>query len=242
MDIFVSPGSLAAIFVIVVAAAIVQAGLGMGFGQTAAPLLALIDPHLVPASVLFLGLATSFGGAVREREAICWNEVGVGTIGRALGVLIGSFVLASLTDRRLFMLVFGLMIAGAVLLSATGWRIKFNPATLITMAAFSGLLGTITSIGAPPMALIYQSRTPREARPTLSAFFAVGCALSLIGLYISGWATFQDFLLALTMAPPMLLGTFIARRLGARFDKRFRPAMLIVAGGAAALLIYRGLV
>lgn len=241
MDILTSPGLAAAIFLIVVVAAIVQAGLGMGFGQTAAPLLALIDPQLVPASVLFLGMLTSFSGALREREAVRWNEVGIGVIGRIIGVAIGSAVLASLTDKRLFMLFFGLLIASAVILSVAGWQMKFNRATLLLMAGFSGLMGTITSVGAPPMALVYQGRAARDARPTLSAFFSIGCALSLAGLYLSGWAGWMDFELALLMVPPMLIGTLIGRRIGNRFDKRFRPALLVVASVAAAMLIYRGL-
>jgi uncharacterized protein len=241
MEILSSPGLLAAVFCIVVVAAIVQAGLGMGFGQTAAPLLALIDPHLVPASVLFLGMATSAWGAMRERDAIHWNEVGLGMMGRLAGVIAGSAILASLSDRRLFMLIFGLLIASAVLLSVSGWRMAFNRVTLLLMSSFSGLMGTITSVGAPPMALIYQDRPARDARPTLAAFFAIGCALSLAGLYLSGWAGLRDFELALLMVPPMLIGTFIARGLGARFDRRFRPALLIVASLAAAMLIYRGL-
>jgi uncharacterized protein len=241
MDILSSPGLLVAVFAIVIVAAVIQAGLGMGFGQMAAPLLALIDPQLVPASVLFLGMVTSLMGALREREAIRWNEVGVGMIGRLAGVVAGTAILASLTDRRVFVLVFGLLIGCAVLLSAAGWRLTLNRYTLLLMSAISGVMATITSVGAPPMALIYQDRAAREARPTLAAFFAIGCAMSLTGLYLSGWAGWRDLELALLMAPPMFLGTFGARRMGARFDKRFRPALLIIAAMASAMLIYRGL-
>ena len=72
------PWLLAAITVIVFFAAVVQVGLGMGFGLTAAPLLALLDPDLVPAPTLFLGLATTSWGAFIERERINWREVGTG--------------------------------------------------------------------------------------------------------------------------------------------------------------------
>ena len=109
------------------------------------------------------------------------------------------------------------------------------------MGWLSGLMGTITSVGAPPLALIYQDRKPGQARPTLSAFFAFGCAASLIGLTLSGWAHVGDLYLALAMMPPMLAGTWAARRLGGRLDSRFRPALMTIAGMAAIILIIRGL-
>jgi uncharacterized membrane protein YfcA len=44
----------ATVLVIVTIGAIIQAGLGMGFGLTVAPVLALVDPALVPAPALYL--------------------------------------------------------------------------------------------------------------------------------------------------------------------------------------------
>ncbi|MGI9401798.1 MAG: TSUP family transporter, partial [Rhizobiaceae bacterium] len=87
---------IAAIFLVVFLAAIVQAGLGMGFGLLAAPLLALVNPELVPAPSLILGFLTAAWGAWRERGGIVWNEVGIGVIGRAAGVGIATFVLANI--------------------------------------------------------------------------------------------------------------------------------------------------
>ena len=226
---------------IVVAAAIVQFGLGMGFGLTAAPLLALIDPELVPAPTLFLGMLTSSWGAWGERKAIRWDEVGLGTIGRIAGVLAAAALLSALADQRSFMLAFGLMIGLAVFLSAFGRRIAFSRGWLLAMSTLSGIMGTITSVGAPPLALIYQDRSAATARPTLAAFFAIGCLVSLAGLYASGFAGVRDAVLAALMLPPMVLGLVIARGLRGRFDRRYRPALLVVAGMAAAMLILRGL-
>ncbi|WP_454854703.1 sulfite exporter TauE/SafE family protein [Rhizobium binxianense] len=240
-ELALSPTMMVAVFAIVVAGAFVQAGLGMGFGLTTVPLLALIDPELVPAPTLFLGMLTAIWGALREREHIRWEEVREGVIGRFAGVLIGSALLIGISNRDSFTLLFGLMVGFAVLLSFAGWRLPFNRLTLFLMAAISGLMGTITSVGAPPLALIYQGRPAIEARPTLTAFFAAGCALSLAGLYFSGWAGLRELLLAIAMLPPMLVGTFIARRFAGRFDKRYRLAMLAVSGFAAVILILRAI-
>ncbi len=236
-----SPWLAVAVFAIVFAAAIVQVGLGMGFGLTAAPLLALLNPDLVPAPTLFLGLLTASWGAWRERDSIAWDEVGFGLIGRATGVLAGTAILASLADRNAFMLVFGTLIAIAVALSVSGWRIAFSRVSVAAMSGVSGVMGTITSVGAPPMALVYQHRPARTARPTLATFFGFGCAFSLTGLYAAGWAGLHDLALAITMLPAMLTGIVAARFLGGRFDKRYRPALLAISGMAAIVLIVRGL-
>ncbi|MEZ5873068.1 MAG: sulfite exporter TauE/SafE family protein [Nitratireductor sp.] len=225
----------------VIAASVVQFGLGMGFGLTAAPLLALIDSQLVPASTLFIGFASSAWGAWGERSEIVWGEVWLAACGRAIGVVVAIGVLSLLTSRDTFTLVFGIMIAIAVLMSIAGWRIPLTRKSLLAMAILSGAMGTITSVGAPPLAIVYQDRPSRAARPTLAAFFAIGCAMSLAGLYASGWAGQSDFLLALFMVPGMVVGALIASRLRDRFDRRYRPALLAISGAAAIILIFRAL-
>lgn len=236
-----APWLLAGALMIVFFAAIVQIVLGMGFGLTAAPLLALLDPALVPAPILALGVFTAGWGAWRERDGIRWPEVGLGTVGRFVGVLAGTAVLALVSDTDTFLLVFGLMIGLAVALSASGLKLPFNRLSLLAMCWISGLMGTITSVGAPPLALIYQHRQVGHARPTMSAFFSLGCLLSLAGLFASGWAGAEQLLLAAMLAPAMLAGLFAAGRLRGRFDARFRPLLLAISGTAAVMLVLRGL-
>lgn len=236
-----SPTLLGLVFVVVMFGAFVQAGLGMGFGQAAAPLLALIDPHLVPGPVLMLGLVTALWGAWRERPRIVWNEVGTGSVGRAAGALAAVAVLSVLPDRKTFMLIFGLLIALSVIMTVAGWRLLFTRLNLIAMGTISGLTGTITSIGAPPLAIVYADREPADARPTLSAFFAIGCAISLAGLFAAGWSGPGDVTLAALMIPPMIAGTLVAGLVKNRFDRRYRPLLLLLAGSAAIILIARGI-
>ncbi len=240
-QILASPALIVLVFVVVMFGAFVQAGLGMGFGQAAAPLLALIDPQLVPGPVLMIGFATACWGAWREREQIVWSEVWTGSIGRIFGAAAATAVLAILTGRNTFMLIFGVLIGVSVLISAAGWRLPFNRTNLVAMASISGLTGTITSIGAPPLAIVYANQDPKQARPTLSAFFAFGCAISLAGLFITGWSKPSDISVAILMAPAMIAGTIIAGLVKDRFDKRYRGLLLALAGAAAIVLIARGL-
>ena len=230
-----------AVLIIVTIGAVVQAGLGMGFGLTVAPVLALLDPALVPAPALYLGMATAIVGAITERENIAWPEVGLGMLGRASGIGIGLIALLFLVDRSLFSLVFGIIILIAVFLSVVGWSLQMSAMNLLSMCVISGFTGVITSVGAPPLALIYQNLPAQQSRPTLAAFFAFGGAISLLALYASGWAGVHSFYLALFMAPAAIFGTWLGRRFRGRFDSRYRPALLAIAAIASVLLIIRGL-
>ncbi len=238
---FDAPWMLLIVWVVVMAAAIVQAGLGMGFGLTSAPLLAVIDPVLVPAPTLLLGLATATWGAFAERKAINWTEVRIAAAARAGGSVLAALVLVQLADQDTFSLVFGLLIALAVLLVITGRRLPFTMVSLSSMGAISGFMGTITSVGAPPLALVYQGRPAATSRPTLAAFFAIGCAISLIVLFANGWADTRDLALALFMSIPMMCGLLVSRRLKGRFDQRYTWWLRGVSAIAACILVYRGI-
>lgn len=237
-----SPWLIAVVFAIVFFAAVVQAGLGMGFGLMAAPLLALVNPELVPAPSLILGFLTAGWGALQEREGIAWHEVGIGITGRAIGVGVAAVILANVVNHETFMLMFGFMIAAAVGLSVSGWQLPFSRFSIALMGTVSGLMGTITSVGSPPMALVYQGRPAKTARPTMAAFFMIGCAFSLIGLSLAGWAGWHDLLLAAVMLPPMLAGLAAVQFLRGRLDAHFRLSLLAISGFAAVVLIVRALV
>ncbi|MDD9908933.1 MAG: sulfite exporter TauE/SafE family protein [Ahrensia sp.] len=237
---FSDPVIATTVLVVVIFGSIVQAGLGMGFGLTVAPVLALIDPALVPVAVLYLGMITAVAAAVSERSAIVWREVGIGMMGRTAGIVLGTWVLLQLDDRALFSLVFGCLILVAVSFSAIGLTLALNQRNLLGMGVISGFMGVITSVGAPPLALIYQNRIAKSARPTLGTFFALGGLFSLMSLYATGYAGLDDLWMALVMLPASLFGTWLGQRLRGRFDTRYRPALLIMAATASALLIWRG--
>ncbi|ADZ69748.1 sulfite exporter TauE/SafE family protein [Polymorphum gilvum] len=225
---------------IVALAAILQASVGMGFGMLAAPLLALIDPTLVPGPMLVLGFVTAAIGALRERRGIDWGELRIGFTGRVVGAAAAVALLASLPDRSLFSLIFGLLVAFAIVLSVSGWKIAFTRVNLFALSTVSGLMGTITSVGAPPMALLYQHRDVLTARPTLNALFACGMIAGLAGLGLSGWIGWRDVGTAALLVPGMATGFYLSRYTARFVDRRFRHAALGLAFAAGVLLIVRG--
>ncbi len=242
MELDISFNIIAMALLAIFAAAFVQTSLGIGFGLTAGPLLALLDPQLVPAPVLFLSGVTAGLGAWNERINTVWKEVAVGLFGRIVGTTCALGVLLLFVDVIGFELIFGILIAFAVILSSSGWRLRFNIGNLWSMAYISGFMGTITSVGAPPLALIYQNHNPAVARPTLATFFTFGCVVSFGGLCLIGRVDWHDMLFIVTMAPAMFMGIFVARRFATSIvGERYRKYLLVIAGIAAIILIYKGI-
>ena len=230
---------LAAASLVIVCGAIIQSSIGMGFGLTVAPILAVLDQELVPGPILVMGVFTAGAGALREWRHINAGEVGTALAGRLVGGICATWVIAILPDRSTFSLVFGLSILAMLLLAIAGWRMPFTTANLAAMGWVSGLTGTITSVGAPPLAMVYQDRTALAARPTLNAFFALGCVMSILLLALAGWFKSADVVVALAFLPAMALGLGLARIVRPFVDHRFRLAMWSLSGVAALVLIGR---
>ncbi len=219
----------------------VQAIIGMGYGLTAAPLLALLDPVFVPATTLMVGAVSGLYVAFGERTKIRWSEVGFGMVGRVTGIVIASVLLAGIQDTSAFLTLFGLCVGAGVLLSLAGWRMEKNSNTLFSMGTVSGAMGTVTGVGAPPMAVIYQDSKPDFARPTLAAFFGIGCVASVAGLAVIGWIQLLHGWLFLCLLPAMFAGTWAARAFRISSTGHYRLALLLISGVASVMLIVKGL-
>lgn len=229
--------TLVVALVIVLVASAVQAVLGMGYGMVASPLLALLDPVFVPVSTIMIGFVSASLVALSARREIAVSQFVTGSLGRVIGVALALLVMLNLGSQRHYLLVFGCLTGVAVLLSVAGIRLPLNRLTLVLMAGISGLMGTITGVGAPPMAVIYQDQPARSARPTLAAFFALGCLVSVLALGWAGRVQMRDFVICLIMIPSVLIGTTLGQRFGPHGGHWFRPAVLGVAAVSSLLLV-----
>lgn len=226
---------------VILAATSVQVGAGIAFGIVAGPLLALINIRFVPVPVLLLTFATASSAFWAERRGVKWDQIRYAVSGRILGSIIGAGVLSIIPGEKTFMLIFGSIIAFAVLISISGVKIPFTLASVGFAGTVSGFTAAITSVGGPPMAVVYQSQRSSEARPTLQVYFALGAFFTLAILFISGHGSLDDFLLALILIPAMVAGFMVGPRLKPCFDRGFRTFLLLTAAVAAMMLIYRGL-
>jgi hypothetical protein len=113
-----------------------------------------------------------------------------------------------------------------------------NRVTLVTAGVISGVTGTATSIGGPPVALLYQGEAGPRVRATLSAFFSAGNSLALAALGVSGHLPGRDILAGLVFTACAAAGFAAAAGLRRFLDAgRTRAAVLAAAGGSALVLI-----
>ena len=228
---------LSIIAVTLIAASALQASIGFGMGMLAAPVIGLIDPTLLPGSIIMLAVVVTAMVAVRERAALDVKGAGWALVGRIPGSLAGAWLVAALPAQGLAWLV-ALVVLGGVILAFAGWAPVPGRLSLISAGAASGVMGTTTSIGGAPMALIWQRSHGPQLRGTMSAFFLVGSSISLVALVAVGAVTRQTVNLALWMIPAVLLGYLLSRYANRLLDhRRLRLVALSVSTLGAVLLI-----
>lgn len=221
--------------------ATVQTVVGLGLGLVAAPVTALVAPELMPGLLIALAMVLPCMTLVVEREEIHWPGLAWSLPTRLVGTTIGVWVVASFSDRSLGIAV-GLMVLVAVALTWRAVRVPITRGTLVAAGLVSGVTGTATSIGGPPIALLYQHRPARQIRTTLAVYFLVGAALSLVGLTASGELTGQEVVLAAVLLPVVLAGALAGVPLRARLRPDVvRPAVLAVCAVSALALLVRSL-
>jgi len=227
--------------VIVAFASALQASIGFGLALVAAPLLALLDRAYVPGPLIAAGLGLCLAMAWRERGAIDTRGLPAAVSGRLLGVLPAGYVL-SVASQSAFDLLFASLVLLGVGLSLLHTRIVPTPRAVFGASALSGLMGTITSIGGPPLALVYQSQSGPVLRATLAANFAVGCLLSLTTLAVIGLFGRSEVWLAATLLPGVVLGLLISRPLRGLLDRgATRPWVLGLSAISALAVLTRAL-
>jgi len=222
--------------------AAVQGLVGLGLGLVAAPVTMMLEPQLMPDLMLWLAMLLPMGTLAREHQDIYWRGLGWSLGARAPGTVVGVALVAAFSTRSLGIAV-GLMVLLTVLLTARAVVIPVNRGTLVAAGFASGITGTATSIGGPPLAILLQHRRPRQIRTTLAVYFLLGAALSLTGLLVAGRLEPQILLLAVLLSPCLVLGLALARLLhGVVPRDRARWAVLGVCGSSAVVLLVRSLV
>lgn len=229
--------ALAASALAVMAGALIQATGGIGFAMFAAPIVALLRPDLVPGPMILAGGSISLLIAIRERRHIDVAGAAIAIGGRIPGSIVAGLVIG-LAPRSTFALVFALLILAAVALSVSGWRVRATPWSLALAGFSSGVMGTITSVGAPPMGIVLQNAPPATLRATLAAFLVAGTVASLAVLAWAGRFGAHELRMGLLLLAPIALGFALSTPLVRRVKARaVRGLVLGVSAGSAVVLL-----
>ena len=113
---------------------------------------------------------------------------------------------------------------------------------LVAAGFLSGVGATTTSIGGPPIAVLYQHQPARQIRNTLAVYFALGAIISLVALAISGDLSWHQTAVAGVLAPGVPIGLWLSGVLRRRLDVRsIRTGVLLVCAASAVVLVARSL-
>jgi uncharacterized membrane protein YfcA len=229
-------GRYAAMGAMVFGGACLQGIGGLGFAMFCAPLALLLFPELVPGPLLALGCPLALLAMVREFRAIEWSTAGYALAGRAGGALLATAVLQLASPATLSVL-FALLILTGVGLSLRGWRVQATPVASGTAGFASGLMGTITSAGAPPLAIAMQNLPPAPLRATLGCIFFLGSVISLAALQAAGRVSGGELLVGLLLIPWMLAGFAVSGPLSTRISARGLRSGLLTLASLSALAV-----
>ncbi|MQA79561.1 MAG: TSUP family transporter [Streptosporangiales bacterium] len=218
-----------------------QCSLGFGLGLLCAPLLALLDPDLVPGPLLLIAVVLTSVLAFAGRRSLEFRELGWAMVSRVPGTVLGVTILIVLPTRGLEAF-FGVTVLVAVLLSVLGLRPVISRPTLIGAGAVSGVMGTAVSTGAAPVAWLMQSWHGEGLRANLSTFFFAGTALSVAGLAVTGQIGTAEVRTAALLLPGIAVGALASRWAVRVLDpRRTRVAVLVISGLASVALLVRAI-
>ncbi len=227
---------IAVVLFVIFIGSFIQSSIGFGLAIVAAPVLFLVDPLYVPASITVSALTLSIANSYSHWRSISFRGLKFAIVGRVPGTICGGMLLLWI-DQRALALWLGLTVLVGVAVSVSHVIFKANGRSLFIAGFLSGFMGTSTSIGGPPMALVMQHQENDFIRANLAAFFVVSCCMSLLMLTSIGHFGREHILISLPLLPATLAGYWVAMRTMHRIShqnlRRFSLTLCVIAGSAA---------
>lgn len=221
---------------------LVQRLSGAGFGMFAAPVMALVAPEWLPGTVLLVGFVIGSGALLSTRDAVHGRDLLPGFAGRILGASIAAYIATAVVGTNALAIIVGFIVLFAVGLTVLGLSFPISSGSLFVAGGVSGIMGTLTGVGAPPMAILYSSVEPRRSAATQNAFYGFGTLVAIIALSIVGVLTLSQLAFAASLVPLVPVALRASRPLAVRFERgSIRPWALGLATVSALALLGRSL-
>ncbi len=222
-------------------ASAVQGSLGFGAALLAAPILLLIHPAFAPGPIMVSTFVLTLLVAQREFDAIDYASLRFIVVGRLFGVALAMLLLVRLSQTG-FDIVFAVFVLISVAISALRIDFPRSGAILGVAGIASGVMGTVSSIGGPPVALVYPHDDPARFRATLSAHFIIGGVVSILALVSIDLFGRTELWLSALLTPAAVAGFWISRY-GIRHvnAERLRAGVLVLSSVAGVVVLLRAL-
>ncbi|MEC6831701.1 sulfite exporter TauE/SafE family protein [Photobacterium toruni] len=205
--------------VVFIGGCFIQSTIGFGMGVLVGPFILLLEPRLMPCAIIFIGMFMSAIVWYQYRHALSLRFLIFAFLGRLPGTLVAAYVLMVISSNQLEILL-GVTVLAAVILSLTKLRLAPTSLNLFIGGFISGVTGTATGIGGPPIALLMQNEEPESIRANLAAFFCLTNIISLIALHYSGRFTMADFNTIIWLLPAPIIASVVAYRVRNKVKKQ----------------------
>tara|TARA_Y100000590_G_scaffold470718_1_gene668382 strand:+ start:9571 stop:10320 length:750 start_codon:yes stop_codon:yes gene_type:complete len=229
-------------FFIVFIASTAQSVFGMGWGMIAAPLLALLNPSLIPGTIVFLGFFAALYPSIKYYKDVDWYIFKPAIIGRIVGSIIAGWITAYIVASGKIEIVLGCVLLVSIFISVFSIKkIKQNARNHFIAGGISGVLGTIVGVGGTPMGIIYQNENPVMVRANNNLFFTIGSISSVFILLLAGVMKSYHIIYGFLLLPPLFTASFTAKYFIKYGNRILKPYILSICTISSIILMLRGL-
>ena len=189
--------------------AYVQTAIGFGMAIVAAPILFYLDSTLVPGPLSFVLLVMCLMNGWRFRKGLELNLLAPALLARIPGSALGVLLLTMVSQQVLAIFI-AITIMLGVLVRLKDIALPMTRTNLAIGGFLSGVMGTSTTIGGPPIVLVMHGPDIHRIRANLAGFFVVSTLMSVGALVLGGYFTLEHLQISLPLVPAALLGSWLA--------------------------------
>ncbi len=202
----------------------------------------LTHPGFAPGPILASNLVLTLLVVKRDWSSASFHDLKFIVSGRIAGTIVAALLLVNL-PRALFDALFGSLVLAAVGLCLLRGGFDRSGRNLTIAGVASGLMGTLSSIGGPPVAIIYQGVNPAGFRATLGLNLVLGATVSILALWLVGRYGAVEARLSAILVPAAIAGFWLSR-FGLEWVDvdRVRTSVLVLSTLAAVGVLWRAVV
>ncbi len=227
-------------FVVTTIASTVQGSVGMGFALVSVPVLSLVHPALAPEPQILMVFPLLCFMVWRERKGVQLSGIGWILLGRVPGAALGLLLLKLFVGWALDVLLALVVLSGVLILMLADRVAKQTPRWQFGAGVLSSIMSLVSSIGGPPIALLYRNDPGPIVRSNLSVVFAVGSVMTIGTRLLGDELSLGDLQVAACLFPAVVIGFLISRKTATLLDgKGLRPWILGLSSLACVGLIVR---
>jgi uncharacterized membrane protein YfcA len=225
------------ILFLIILGAITQSAIGIGFGIPAG-ILVLLEPSMVPSCIILMGSFLALSNAMLSYKDIIKVDLIYSYTGRVIGSILAMPLIFLTLGTDYYLIIFGVLLLIATYLSAKKWNIVATKKNITIAGTASGLMGTLTGIGGPPMAIVYQNSSAPKVVATLNMFFGIGALFSVLLFVYFDLINLPEVMKSIYLSPGLVIGTYIGRRgIVRKFVNRNLKNLIIAVCFISALVI-----